>query len=582
MYLAHPLYPHQIHGIRYLADNPKALLTDEMGLGKTIQALLALEQTTAAIVVCPASLKGNWYDEIKTWRPDLIPIILKGKKSFRWPKPQEVLILNYELLPKREELDYLFHPVQAIADEAHYLKNSKAQRTENWRGMAQAITNASGTIWGMTGTPLITSPMDLWNLLQSFDLAKEGYGNFTHFRWAWGGRQGKFGIEWSPSGIKPEASRWLDKCSYGRKRVDVLATLPPKRHRDIVVKVRKGVGELQTPEEIDALKKLKFWTASNSYRGMRHQPPGNIMGELSKARRELAVAKGKKALPFIDEIITGGGGPVVVFSAHREPVLELGRYNRWASITGDTGQLERNEIVKRFQGGELDGIAGTIGAMGTGLTLTRSCRMIFLDLPWSPSDVQQAEDRICRIGAEIHDACEYFRIVADTEVDQIIHKSICRKAKMVESVDATRTKKEKVMQDNWDTVGVTELDKLCHAHQEAQEMERKAKARRLEIEGIITQIAPTKDEGTAVTKTRYYKCTTVGKMTRKLDVERWSEIRAQIPEELQPVKVQQVVDLPKLRAIATGNPELYRLVVESKAITTKPAKTSIKVEVLEQ
>jgi len=136
------------------------------------------------------------------------------------------------------------------------------------------------------------------------------------------------------------------------------------------------------------------------------------------------------------------------------------------------------------------------------------------------------------------------------------------------------TKEEKSKMDN----GVTELDKLCHAHQQAAEEEKKAKARRLEIEGLIVAISDVREEGSSVTKTRYYKCTCTGKLTRKLDQEAWENIRDDIPLELQPVKTKVDIDLPKLRAIESANPELFKLVCN--AIATKPAKTSIKVEVL--
>ena len=134
--------------------------------------------------------------------------------------------------------------------------------------------------------------------------------------------------------------------------------------------------------------------------------------------------------------------------------------------------------------------------------------------------------------------------------------------------------KEKQEMDN----GVTELDKLCHAHQQAYEEEKKAKAKRLEIEALIITISDVQEEGSSVTQTRYYKCTCTGKLTRKLDVVAWENIRDDIPEDLRPVKTKVEIDLPKLRAIENANPELFKLVCN--AIATKPAKTSIKVEVL--
>ena len=126
--------------------------------------------------------------------------------------------------------------------------------------------------------------------------------------------------------------------------------------------------------------------------------------------------------------------------------------------------------------------------------------------------------------------------------------------------------------------GVTELDKLCHAYQEAQEDEKRAKARRLEIEGLIVAISDVQYEGSSVTKTRYYQCTCTGKLNRKLDVETWENIREQIPEDLRPVKTQVTLDLPKLRAIEKENPDVFKVVAN--AISSKPAKVSVKVEVL--
>jgi SNF2 family DNA or RNA helicase len=422
---AFPLYPHQNEGIDYLRANKKAFLTDEMGLGKTIQALMALPSATAALVVCPASLKGNWAREVKTWRPDLTPVILSGKGSFRWPCLGEIVIVNYELFPKEGEASYLNWEVNAIVDEAHYLKKSKAARTKKWRAISRDILEAGGSTWGMTGTPLVTTPYDLYGCLQSFGLLKQGYGSYNNFVSVWGGHKGHYGLLWSPNRINEKlAQEGLAKCSFGRKRIDVLPDLPSKRWTEIEVKLPKGCGAIDR----DSMDELEAWANGG---------PTPVAGKIAEARKKLAITKGKKALPFIDELIQGGGGPVVVFSAHVQPCQELGKYDRWECITGDTPAEKRAEIVERFQNGELDGLAGTVGAMGVGLTLTKSCRMIFLDLPWSNSEIAQAEDRICRIGQK--NACEYFLITSNSEVDQIIHKSITRKTKMTDNVDAVRS-----------------------------------------------------------------------------------------------------------------------------------------------
>ncbi|PYQ60661.1 MAG: hypothetical protein DMF53_16645, partial [Acidobacteria bacterium] len=65
-----PLYPYQQEGMLHLAFTERALLADEMGLGKTVQAIAACELLRRlrgierVLVICPASLKGEWEEQI--------------------------------------------------------------------------------------------------------------------------------------------------------------------------------------------------------------------------------------------------------------------------------------------------------------------------------------------------------------------------------------------------------------------------------------------------------------------------------------------------------------------------------------
>ena len=428
MITPYPLFPHQPPAIEYLRRNRRALLTDEMGLGKTVEALMALPPDAAAIVVCPASLKGNWQAEAATWRPDLKAEVLNGRRSFRWPAIGELLIVNYAILPLLAGAHWdLCHPIIAIVDEAHYLKSPKSQRSVKWGKIANLILSEGGATWLMTGTPLVTSPADLWGVLDAANLADGAYGSFWDFAELWGVQRGRFGLEWNPKKIKTGAQDGFDACSFGRKRIDVLKDLPPKRWRTLFVKVPYSCGRLDK----GALDEVRMCSdAPNAIERLK------ALGKLARARKEIALGKCVAAIKLIDDIIEGGGAPLVVFSAHKDPISYLGERSGWERITGGVSPKERTRIVKAFQAGELEGIAGTIGAMGTGLTLTRSHRMIFIDLDWSPAINAQAEDRINRIGQA--NACEYIRLVADCEVDKIIHAAITRKDQMIYHVDEAR------------------------------------------------------------------------------------------------------------------------------------------------
>ena len=449
-----PLYPHQVEAIEYLKNNDRALLTDEMGLGKTISALMALRANTSALVICPAALKGNWAEECNVWRQDLKPVIIKGKANFRLPEQGELVIVNYELLPTAEdgttgrlfELSGTHKPiVQCIVDEAHYLKKAKAQRTKNFRELQYQITRARGTVWLMTGTPLVTSPHDLWGVLASAGLHKKAYQSWTGFCDAWGGYKGRFGWEWAHGRIDRQAAeQGLKKVSLGRKREDVLPDLPSKRFSQFSIQVPRKMGEVSS-ELRDAMDEC---TSDQEFLKLKNK----FAGELARHRKLIAIEKARQCHPLIKEILEGGGGPLVVFTAHSSAADKLHRqvnsevysgqttgaseFGYWGKITGDTPMEDRQRIVEDFQAGKLAGVIGTIGAMGTGHTLTRSHRMIFIDLDWSPAINAQAEDRINRIGQK--NACEYIHLVASCEVYQIMHSAITRKALMITSVDAAR------------------------------------------------------------------------------------------------------------------------------------------------
>ena len=123
------------------------------------------------------------------------------------------------------------------------------------------------------------------------------------------------------------------------------------------------------------------------------------------------------------------------------------------------------------------------------------------------------------------------------------------------------------------------LDMLCQAWTDAKHAEGDAKNARLQIEAAICALVDVPTEGTNTTTTELFKCKAVGKLTRKLDPAIWAEIEKDIPEALRPVQVKLNLDIKKLKAIETANPEVWAKI--AKAITSKDAKPTISIEVLQ-
>lgn len=108
-----PLRPFQKAGVQWIEDRGgRALVGDEPGLGKTVQALGYLTrhpEALPALVVCPSTLKANWYQEVLRFT-DLKPFIVSSKSSLKAyvglgfdaalapEKGRDVTIMNYDLL----------------------------------------------------------------------------------------------------------------------------------------------------------------------------------------------------------------------------------------------------------------------------------------------------------------------------------------------------------------------------------------------------------------------------------------------------------------------------------------------------
>ena len=239
---------YQLAGVAYAQSREATLIADEMGLGKTIQALgvINVEKTIAnVLVVCPASLKLNWKREATKWLTRPLKIsIANGTFS-----PGGMVIVNYEQVKKyRSQIDAVQWDL-LIVDEAHYLKNAKADRTASvlgrWHQDPKKLVKpiqARRKLF-LTGTPILNRPCELWTLLQAID--KQGLGGnwkafHTRYCAAYQGRHG-----WVIDGashLDELQARLRSGVMIRRMKADVLTELPAKRRSVIAF----------TPESVEA------------------------------------------------------------------------------------------------------------------------------------------------------------------------------------------------------------------------------------------------------------------------------------------------------------------------------------------
>ena len=177
--------PFQKAGIAYALDRPSTLIADEMGLGKTVESLGVINATPDAkkiLVICPASLRLNWKQEAEKWLVNDFRIkAVDSKKANQPDADDDIVIINYDVLRKHTAFLRSRTWDLMIVDEAHFLKNPKAQRTKAVLGDKKTDLDqieATRKLF-LTGTPIVNRPIEIQAVLGAID--PDAYGNFFSF-----------------------------------------------------------------------------------------------------------------------------------------------------------------------------------------------------------------------------------------------------------------------------------------------------------------------------------------------------------------------------------------------------------------
>lgn len=492
------LYPFQIPGRDFLVTAENALLGDEMGSGKTLQTLAALravdenEGAYPALVVCPNSVKRNWANEITKWLPEAAPIVIAGsavKRRKQLEAAREVrnavIIMNIESIrlhsrlapygsvrlkrctecdPKTgdPELKTAKCEVHAkelngfdfkvcVLDEAHRVKDPRALQT---RAIWSVFHGPSVAYrWALTGTPVANHPGDIWSILHTIDPdefpAKSAFIDryaLTEFN-AFGGM--------SITGLKPETRdefySLLDPHFRRMLKASVLQQLPAKtrvaHYVDMSPKQAKAYKQIADEYVMTTDDGTKLVTDGNLAAATRLLQLSSAMCDVDTGETPDDPATWKVSLtdpsPKIDELMSiiedNPGKPLAIAAEHRQLIdlaanrltaagIEFGR------ITGGVNAEERARVVDAFQDGKLDYVLFTFKAGGVGINLTRADTLVRLQRSWSLIDNQQGEDRVHRIGSEVHEAITIIDVITSDTIEESQLEKLYAKLERLEEI----------------------------------------------------------------------------------------------------------------------------------------------------
>ncbi|MFF4388907.1 DEAD/DEAH box helicase [Streptomyces sp. NPDC001552] len=420
-------------------------LADDMGLGKTV-TLIALhlhrDRPEPTLVVCPASLLGNWQREIEKFAPGTPVRRFHGNgRSIEdlTSCAGGFVLTTYGTMRASAVLLAEQSWGLVVADEAQHVKNPHSATAKALRTVPAPARVA------LTGTPVENNLSELWALL---DWTTPGLlGPLTTFR-ARHARPVEHQQE-EDGGNEAAVARLsalVRPFLLRRKKSDpgIAPELPPKTETDHPVSLTREQASLYQAAVDEAMAVIE------SSEGMERR--GMIMKLLASLKQicnhpaqylkeeqpRIPHRSGKLAL--LDELldtILAEGGSVLVFTQYVTMARIVERHLQARGIAsqllhGGTPVPRREELVDRFQAGEVPVFLLSLKAAGTGLNLTRAGHVIHFDRWWNPAVEEQATDRAYRIGQT--QPVQVHRIIAEGTVEDRIAEMLEAKRALADAV----------------------------------------------------------------------------------------------------------------------------------------------------
>jgi SNF2 family DNA or RNA helicase len=476
------LYPWQVSDYYWIAAAGSGLLGNDQGTGKTISILVALRglpETLPALVVCPNSVKRVWEQEAAKWCPNANVYVVGGGAAKRaktimaaLADRQSLIVINYESLRSHSRLapygsialkrcvacggdDPNVKPGQChahlkdlndteairtvVLDEAQALKDAKSQQTRACWAVCHdpSVTRRIA----VTGTPIANHVGDLWAIMHA--VARDEYpvrssflDRYAQLQWNAFGGMDIVGLRQDNA---PEFFSFFDARYRRITKAQAAPWLPEKyrsiRYAPLPTKMRKAYDELdeqlitrlddgtivfapntlsQTTRLLQVASAYGTTDEDGSYRMIEPSPKLDVMMELLEEME---------------------GRPLVICALSKQLInLAAARLEKagvpHGMITGDVHEMDRRRNLDLFQDGKLRALLVTIGAGGVGLTMTAADTILFLQRSWSLIQNLQMEDRVHRIGSEIHEAVHIIDVVAPDTVEEwqiaAVHQKLIR------------------------------------------------------------------------------------------------------------------------------------------------------------
>jgi|5B_taG_2_1085324.scaffolds.fasta_scaffold05287_3 SWI/SNF-related matrix-associated actin-dependent regulator 1 of chromatin subfamily A len=428
------LYPFQKVAVAFAEmSNGRCLIGDEMGIGKTISAIgyAAINpKDRPCVVVCPSNVKFNWKKELSKWLPtEETQVITKGKDTVEMC---DFVIINYDLMAKKQDELIALAPRLVILDESHYIKNSGSKNKPVKRTQATLnVAYMSSKVIALSGTAISSRPKEFFNTLNL--MRPDQFPSFWDFaqRYCDPWHDG-FGWNFDGASHTKELNERTRDLCIRRLKTEVLPELPPKTRTFLPIHLEK-----KERSPYDYAQEEWDQRIDSYYLNGQPLPQGIILQMLNDLRHICGQIKVDYAAEWVKQYHNQTGKPIVIFTHHRDVLKrmasKLQRVGNVQTISGDTNSKKRQELVDDFQAGHISVLVCNTIAAKEGITLTAADTVLFIEREWTPTDEEQAEDRIYRIGQESQNVHAVYLSCAGT-IDEHFDRVVEEKRAVVKAI----------------------------------------------------------------------------------------------------------------------------------------------------
>jgi superfamily II DNA or RNA helicase len=405
--LAFPLLPYQRLGALHLAFGERALLADDMGLGKTIQAIAACELLARrkgierVLVVCPASLKAEWEEQIARFSRRSTRLVYgpRGQRLAAYREPAFFTLVNYEqVISDADDLNAFLRPDIVVLDEAQRIKNwqtKTARRAKSLRAPHAFV---------LTGTPVENRIDELYSIIQYLD--PEILGPLFRFN--------RDFYELDERGRPVDYKNLADlrervaPVMLRRRKAEVERELPGRTVKTYFVPMsdeqnaryedyRAPAAQLIALAQRRPLRQQEFDRLQQLLACMRMtcDTPA-ILDPSCRVSPKLEELEG-----ILEDLLAEEGRKIIIFSEWermltmvRELAGEMGLEAAWH--TGSLQQDRRRAEINRFKQDPRCRLFLSTDSGSVGLNLQVASAVVNVDLPWNPAKLEQRIARAWR------------------------------------------------------------------------------------------------------------------------------------------------------------------------------------------